>query len=187
MAKIEGKVQDQEEDRYRPGDAFGNRRAPTASEQTLETGGRGAGGGKYDPYATRPPAGGQPVLPGQTGYINQRRPVARPSANLEPKISASAAKTKFNQTGESSGGGPAYRPYAQNLINRLHATREAQRQRLFPTRHQRPPDRSGTTHERSAIAEMRESQQGGGGEDGEESRGPGVGGGRTGLPPRRLR
>lgn len=166
-----------EQGNYRSGDAFGTRRPRTASEQTLETGGRGAGGGRYDPYGQGPPAQGQPVLPGQTGYINQRRPVLRPSANVAPTQPAHEAASEFKKTGQSAPV-PTHRPYAQKFLDRLWGVREQQRARLFPQpAQQRPPDRSGT---RYGYGGQMTRPPAGGGSGGDNGAGPGGEGNRGG-------
>lgn len=91
----------------------------TASRQTMRNGGRSANSRNrpYDPLdSNQPRERTQPVMPGQTGYINQRRPVVRPSANFAPKPSARDANLDYRRTGERPSGG-TMRPAVESLLS----------------------------------------------------------------------
>lgn len=115
---------------HEPDGPIGRPRPQTASQKTLESGGV-AKGGAYNPHGKQMPTKGQPVLPGQTGYINQRRPVLRPSANFAPKESAYDSAVSRGKGDPPPQSIPTHRPYVQHMLDRLHAVREQQRSRLF--------------------------------------------------------
>jgi len=113
---------------WRQGDSVITPATPTASEITLGSGGRAGGGSKekYNPFDSDRGEQTQPVMPGQTGYINQRKPAIRPSANMAPKPSAVDAKNQVNETGSRSSG-TYQRPMVKGLLEGLQGRKVGDR------------------------------------------------------------